>query len=152
MVPLSEYPSISANATLFQAAAVLDETRSKYKDKSHLNRALLVCDETGRIVGKLCFMKFLKKFRFSYERWNTQLDKFCQRAAEMCVGSITNTHLDEEIIDADASIYEAIDQLIRGQHQSLLVSTAGNIVGLLTLAEVRMELGRRITASRGQLS
>ena len=54
--------------------------------------------------------------------------------------------LEGEIIDQDASLNQGIHQLILGHHQSLLVASKGEVVGILRLADVFMEVARRMKA------
>jgi predicted transcriptional regulator len=41
-----------------------------------------------------------------------------------------------EYVEADATLDEAIHQLVMGRHQSLLVTEKGRIVGILRLTDV----------------
>ena len=44
------------------------------------------------------------------------------------------------MIEIDAALGEAVHQLVIGYHQSLLVTEAGRIVGILRLADVFQEV------------
>ena len=53
MVPISEYATVSQDATLDQAFLALEEAQSKYQASPHHHRAILVVDDTGHPVGKI---------------------------------------------------------------------------------------------------
>jgi CBS domain-containing protein len=74
------------------------------------------------------------------------LEELCRTAADMNVDVITRSPLDGEFIDAEATLNEAIHQLIMGCHQSLLATSEGQIVGILRLADVCVQVGKRIRA------
>ena len=51
-----------------------------------------------------------------------------------------------EFIDKDANLNEAVHQLIIGRHQSLIVSSGKEIVGILRLSDVFREVCNMIKA------
>jgi CBS domain-containing protein len=179
MVPLGEYVCISEDATLFEAVIALEEARKKYAaekaDKSsYAHRAVLICDKTNRVIGKLGHLdvlrslepkysevgdlkkvsgfglsaEFMKVMMEKYELWKAPLEDLCHKAADVKVGSIVASPLEGETIDVDASLNQAVHQLILGHHQSLLVTSKGDVVGILRLADVFDEVGRRIKACK----
>ena len=61
----------------------------------------------------------------------------CRKAGETKVVNFVVKPGEGEFVDIDASIDEAIHQLVMGQHQSLLVTDkSGDIVGILRLTDV----------------
>jgi CBS domain-containing protein len=53
-----------------------------------------------------------------------------------------------EYVREDASLDEAIHQLVMGKHQSLLVTRGEKIVGILRLTDVFLEIGEVMKACR----
>jgi CBS domain-containing protein len=175
MIPFSQYVHIDENATLYDAVAALEEARNKREGGIYPYRAVLVTNKSGRVIGKLSLLDLLRSlepkygqmgdlrevvgsgFRAefvrstitAYDLWQTPLDELCRKAVELNVGVITKSPLDREVIDADASLNEAIHQLIMGRHQSLLVTSEGELVGILRLTDVFVEVGNRIKACQG---
>lgn len=174
MVPLGQYASIREDATLYDAVVALEDARNKHEGGAYPYRAVLVCDKTGRVIGKLSLLdllrslepkygemgdlrkvsghglsaEFLRSTISAYDLWKTPLDDLCRKAAEMNVGVVIKSPLEGEFIDADASLNKGIHQLIMGRHQSLLVTHEGEIVGIFRLTDIFVEVGNRIKAAR----
>jgi predicted transcriptional regulator len=60
----------------------------------------------------------------------------CKSAVKLKVGDIMYTPSEGEYIKEDDSMDEAVHRLYVGQHQSLLVTRDGDIVGILRLTDV----------------
>lgn len=174
MVPLGQYAHIPENATLYDAVVALEEARDKHEGGVYPYRAVLVTDKSGRVIGKLSLLdllrslepkygemgdlrrvagsglsaEFLRSTISAYDLWQTPLNDLCRTAVQLNVGVITKSPLEGEVIDADASLNKGIHQLIMGRHQSLLVTSEGEIVGIFRLTDVFVEVGNRIKASR----
>jgi CBS-domain-containing membrane protein len=71
-----------------------------------------------------------------YRFWDTPLSDLCQSAVNLKVGDIMYTPSEGEYIKESDSMDEAIHRLHMGQHQSLLVTRNGDIVGILRLTDV----------------
>ena len=162
MVTKSEYATISEEANLFEAVTALEEAQKRF-DRSHYpHRAVLVFDNNSRIVGKLSMLDVLvalepkygemgeiKKFPpygFSkefilaieeqYRLWDKPLDDVCRKATDLKVQHCMTKPSAGEYIEEDASLSQAIHQLVIGCHQSLLVTSSEEIVGILRLTDV----------------
>ena len=55
-----------------------------------------------------------------------------------------------EYVDENASLGEAIHQLVMGRHQSLLVTKDKEITGILRLTDVFKEISTRISTCAGE--
>jgi len=64
------------------------------------------------------------------------LDDICRKAGEQNVKKHMHTISDGEYIKEEATLDEAIHQLVLGNHQSLLVMRHGSITGILRLTDV----------------
>ena len=162
MVPKSEYATISEEANLFEAVTALEEAQKRF-DRSHYpHRAVLVFDKNSKIVGKLSMLdvlvalepkygemgeiKKVSTYGFSkdfilaleeqYRLWNKPLDDVCRKATELKVQDCMTEPSAEEYVEEDASLSQAINQLVIGRHQSLLVTSSEEIVGILRLTDV----------------
>ena len=162
MVPLSEYATVSEDATLLEAIHTLEEAQATFDPKRYPHRAILVYDKNDRIVGKLSQhdvisamepkyrkvteLKGMSRFGISpklassmfeqYRFWDTPLSDLCKSAVKLKVGDVMYTPSEGEYIKEDGSMDEAIHRLYVGQHQSLLVTRDGDIVGILRLTDV----------------
>ena len=163
MVPVSEYVTVDEGATLFEAVQALQTAQEAFEKNRYRHRAVLVLDRERRsVVGKLAQLDILRALepkyeaielgRFGYSRkfmatlldkfrlWEGPLDNICQKAMENKVGSFVTPPTDGELIDENASLGDAIHQLVLGSHQSLLVTRADNIIGVLRLSDVFHEV------------
>ena len=162
MVPLSEYTTVSEEATLYDAVLALEKAQQSFDPKKHRHRAVLVYDKKHRVVGKLGQMdilktlepkyaemgdlvplsragfspEFLKSMIEKFALWDKPLTDICSKAAGLKVKDIMYTPTKGEYVEEDASLGEAIHQLVMGHHQSLLVTRGKKIVGILRLVDV----------------
>jgi len=64
------------------------------------------------------------------------MDDICRKAANLRVKEIMHTPTQGEYVAEDATLDEAIHQLIVGNHQSLMVLKNKQIIGVLRLTDV----------------
>jgi CBS domain-containing protein len=158
MVPLAEYATVSADATLSQAMVALDKAQKEFNHNRYRHRAILVLNKDNQVVGKLSqhdvikslepkykkiqSLKSLDRFGISlelsdammehYSLWDKFIDSLCLAAGEELVKEIMHTPTEGEYIEEDASIH----RLVVGHHHSLLVTQGNDIVGILRLTDV----------------
>jgi CBS domain-containing protein len=173
MVPKSEYATISEESNLFEAVTALEETRKKFARSDFAPRALLAFDKDNKIVGKLSMLdvlvalepkygemgeikkisahgfsrNFILAIEERYRLWNKPLDDVCRKATEYKVKNCMTKPSVGEYIEEDASLSQAINQLVFGRHQSLLVTSGEEVVGVLRLTDVFDELYQRMKSS-----
>ena len=164
MVPLSEYATVTEDATLYEAVLALEEAQEKFEDKHtrYRHRAILVLGKDGNVVGKLSQLDVLKalepkydgmiqgegshRYGFTkqfmqsmledYQLFADPLSDICCKAGEQSVKKFMNTPSEGEFVPEDASLDVAVHQLILGRHQSLLVTRGDIITGILRLTDV----------------
>jgi CBS domain-containing protein len=164
MVPLSEYATVTEDATLFEAVMALEEAQENFEDKHtrYRHRAILVLDKDGHVIGKLSQLDVLTalepryqemvqgeglhRFGFpkeyeksildDYHLFANPLDDICRKAGGQNVKEFMYTPTEGEYVSENASLDVAIHQLIMGHHQSLLVTRKEKIVGILRLTDV----------------
>ena len=164
MVPLSEYATVTEDATLYDAVLSLEEAQENFEDKHtrYRHRAILILDKDGGVIGKLSQLdvlralepkytdmiegegshrygiskEFMKSVWEDYNLFADPLDDICRKAGEQNVKSFMYTPTEGEYVSEDASVDIAIHQLILGHHQSLLVARDKKIVGVLRLTDV----------------
>jgi CBS domain-containing protein len=164
MVPLSEYATVTEDATLYDAVLALEEAQENFEDKHtrYRHRAILILDKDGRVVGKLSQLDVLKALEPKYQEmvegdesrrlgistgwmksvfedyklFANPLDDICRKAGEQPVKQFMYTPTEGEYVSEDTSLEAAIHQLIMGQSQSLLVTRGDKIVGILRLTDV----------------
>ena len=164
MVPLSEYATVSEDATLYEAVLSLEEAQEKFEDKHtrYRHRAILILDKDDQVIGKVSQLDALKalepkyqdmiegkgshRFGFTksfmrsmlddYNLFSSPLDDICRKAGEQNVQIFMSKLTEGEYISDDATLDVAIHQFIMGHHQSLLVTGGEKIVGILRLTDV----------------
>jgi Mg2+/Co2+ transporter CorB len=162
MVPLSEYRSIPADMGLADAVAQLEDALEEYGTSPRRLQGLLVKDKTGKVVGKLSPLDLIMALEPTYKKlynedgfssmgisreeirkqveslglWRDPLLSICQRAAVTPVSEIMYTPAQGETVAEDATLAQAMHQLLVGFHQALLVMRGDEIVGVLRLEEV----------------
>lgn len=162
MVPLSEYATVSKDATLREAVTALKEAQEKFNQNKYRHRAVLVYDQTGNVVGKISIFDILRSLEPKYSSmlsdsgplhvgftreymqsmieqlklWEEPLTDICRKAAERRVETFMSRPVEGEQIDVNASLDEAIHQFVLGHHNSLLVADGKKIVGILRVSDV----------------
>ena len=53
MVPISEYATVAKGSSLFEAVLALEKAQEEYDHSKYRHRAVLVMDQTNKVVGKL---------------------------------------------------------------------------------------------------
>jgi CBS domain-containing protein len=172
MVPLAEYATVAEDATLSEAVLALERAQAEFDQTRYRHRAILIYDKNNKIVGKLSQLDILKalepkyhniandqhthRFGFTkeylkslheeYSLWDKPLNKLCQKAADKKVKDIMYSPTEGEFVSEDATMDEAIHQLVVGHHHSLLVTMGDDIVGVLRLTDVFREVCEGIKA------
>jgi CBS domain-containing protein len=164
MVPLSEYATVSEEATLYEAVLALEKAQESFEDRHtrYRHRAILILDKDGNVVGKVSQLdllralepkyqgmldgrgsqrfgftkQFMKSMLQEYNLFADPLEDVCRKAGQKKVKEFMYTPGEGEYVTESASLGEAIHQLIMGHHQSLLVTRDEKIVGILRLTDV----------------
>lgn len=161
MVPLSKYATVDESANLFEAVSALDKAQESFDSNRYRHRAILVISKTGTVKGKIsqldairalepkyekfsskgaAAMGFSKKFILSmmdgYDLWNQPMRDLCKKAMDIKARDVMRTPEEGEYIEENATLDQAIHQLVIGRHQSLLVARGEAIVGILRLTDV----------------
>jgi CBS domain containing-hemolysin-like protein len=150
MVPLSAYATVPEDATLSDAVAALEESQANFNP----HRAILVYNKNNDIVGKISMLSVLRGLEPKYddmlsdkslmhvgftrhfqkimieqlELWESPLEHLCEKAARVKVKAFMHKPHEAEFIEVDATLDEAIHQLVIGCHQSLLVTEDKKVV------------------------
>lgn len=162
MVPIAEYATASEDATLYEAVVALEQAQAQFDPRRYPHRAVLVLDAKRNVVGKISqtdvlralepkyetllaseslahtgmTRSFLKSLMDKYSLWGGAMHDICKKAAAQRIKDFMRPPGDGEYIDADATLDQAIHQLVVGGYQSLLVRREGAVVGLLRLTDV----------------
>ena len=172
MVPLADYATVPEDATMYEAVMALEKAQQEFDRSRYLHRAVLVYNKNKQIVGKVSQLDILKALepkyeqiedsrsisRFGYSRqflkkmldqfslWDKPLNDICKKASVIKVKDFMYTPTEGEYIEEQATLNEAVHQLVMGHHQSLLVTRGKEIVGILRVTDVFLEVCNTIKA------
>ncbi len=170
MAPLHQCAILSEDATLYEALLALEAANEKLDVTGYGRPAVIVLEKGGRVIGKLSKLdilrclepkyaemgdlkkiagyglstELLKSMIDRYELWKGPLYEICRKASRTRIGEIANSPVAGEFIEAEASIDQAIHQLIISHDQSLIVTSKGKIVGILSVTDVFQQIGARM--------
>lgn len=171
MLPLSEYATIDADRTVREALAALDKAQLGLTYDRHHHRAILALDEEGHVVGKVTHHSllrsleprllemvdieslrrvdlgedFIEKLRGESEHRQQSLQALCRKSARLKVKDAMVAVM--EHIDENAPLIEAIHVLVDRHVQSMLVTSNGQVVGILRLSDVFEEIADMIRST-----
>jgi CBS-domain-containing membrane protein len=167
MVPLAEYATVNVEASLHAAVLALEEAQKRFRQDRYKHRAILVLDKSKHVVGKLSQLdvikgleggykkmgdfkgishtgfstEFIKSMVDKYDLWKKPLEDICRRSPHIKVKDIMYAPTEGEYVHQEATLDQALHQLVVGHHQSLLVTKDGKeIVGILRLTDVFQEV------------
>jgi len=162
MVPLEAYATVAREATVGEAVIALEEAQKKLEPSRHKHRAILVLDESGKVVSKITMKSILVALEPNYGRiegmdvlgrsgfspdlikdmlednalWVEPLQFICKRAAGLKLCDFIQAPEEDEYIDENATLGEATHQLVMGPYLSLLVTSEDEVTGILRLSDV----------------
>lgn len=162
MVPIEEYATVSQESTLYEAVLALEKAQMAFDPSKHKHRAILVLDREKNVVGKLVIFDILMALEPKYGEleakgvlsrsgyspeiinsmlkdnflWSEPLEFICGRASKLNVSDCMEVPADGVYLDENATLDEAIHQLVTCRYQSLLVTREEKVVGILRLSDV----------------
>ncbi len=162
MVPLKKYATVPQEATLREAVLALEKAQMALDPSRHKHRAILVLDESGKVVSKITMKNILVALEPNYGKvegmgvlersgyspdlirsmlednalWTEPLQFVRERATKLKVGDFIQAPSEGEYIDDNATLGEAIHQLVVYPYHSLLVTSGDEVVGILRLSDV----------------
>lgn len=162
MIPLADYATVSREATLREAVLALENAQLALDPSRHKHRAILVLDDTGKVISKLTMKDVLVAIEPNYGKmegtdvlersgfspdmikdmlednalWMEPLQFICERAAGQKLSNFIQPPSEDEYIDENATLAEAAHQLVVYPYQSLLVTRGEKVVGILRLSDL----------------
>lgn len=162
MISTSEYNTISKDATLHEAIVILGNAQDEYNQARSRHRAILVLNNEDLVIGKLSQIDVIRGLEPGYrdvkppaelkhwalsketitnmmkdmQLWHHPLEDICKKSDRIYVRDIMYTPAEGEYVNQDATLDEAVHQLVIGHHLSLLVVENNNVIGILRLTDV----------------
>jgi CBS domain-containing protein len=174
MISLSDYATVREDATLAQVIAELERVQSRFEIGRYPHRAVLVLNDQGDVVGKVGQIdilralepkydqiahpsarfysgfshQFMRSLLKTYQLLQKSMEDICRKAYQRRVNTFMVTPTEGEFVDENATLDEAIHQLVMGHHQSALVLRHKEIVGILRLTDVFEAISNMIKKCR----
>ncbi len=168
MLPLDEYATISHDSTIQEALVALNKAQLALTYDRHRHRAVLVLDDSGKIVGKLSQWailrslepkylnnddisslsrtgltdEFIQSLRDSLSLFTGSLQQMCREAAKIRVKDAMIPTV--ESIHESAPLSEAIHRFVLSHTQSMIVTRKREVVGVLRLSDTFSEVADTI--------
>jgi len=168
MIPIENYATVNQESSMYDALIAIRQSQEKLSPGTQPIRAVLVVDDNNNIVGKMGHAAFLRALEPKYNKiidfekltragvsaafitsmtdnlrlWQDDFVSICRQASTIKVKNVMSPV--SEGIDENASITEAIHQIIVLQLLSLLVKSGSNIVGIVRLSDLFHEVERNI--------
>ena len=162
MVPIEEYATVPKNATLREAVLSLEKAQLSLDPSQHKHRAILVLDESGKVLSKITMKDILIALEPNYGKvegmevlersgyspdliksmledtnlWAEPLQFFHERATKLKLSEFIKTPSEDEYIEENDTLGEATRQLVVFPYHSLLVTRGDEVVGILRLSDV----------------
>lgn len=172
MIPIEEYPTILQQATLRDAVLALEKAQTKLDPSQYRHRAILVLDESGKVISKITMKNIMIALEPNYGKlegmgvlirsgyspeliksmlatnalWHKPLQLVCERASKQKVSDFIQPILDSEYIDENAILGEALHQLVVYPYHSLMVTRDDEVVGIVRLSDVFQKVCDEIKA------
>ena len=156
MLPLTDYTSVSEDATLYDAFIALEGALHGVQkaDPSHpRDFAVLVLDAEGQVLGRLVVWDILAGLEpqtiksidplamvEDYSAWRQPLANLATKARTIKVRNLVRALSKEEYIDATTSVDQALDRMIRSRLLSLIVTRNDKPVGIMRVVDVFSEV------------
>ena len=173
MVPLEGYATVPQEATLREAVLALEKAQMALDPSQYKHRAILVLDESGKVVSKITMKNILIVLEPNYGKvegmgvlersgyspdliksmledsalWTEPLQFVRERATKLKVSEFIQAPSEGEYIDENATLGEAIHQLVVYPYHSLLVTSGDEVVGILRLSDVFAKICDEIETS-----
>lgn len=172
MRPISDFPSISSQATLMEAVDALEKADGEFRAGKAPQRILLVYDKTGKIIGKMSPMDVVQGLEPRYDKidrlkgiprfgladsmfemmkeelrlWQKPLSELCKKAYQIKIENFITLPTADHMVKADDTMDTAFHLFVVGRHDSLFVKDGEDIVGLIRFSDVYRKIKETMRA------
>jgi len=170
MVPLSDYATVSKDATLKEALRALESEKRQYEDGPYRHRSLLVIDDDRHAVGRVSQIdimralepgynevgeaawiarsrlskRMLATIREQFQLWDKPVESMCKTMDRVRVADIMQVPSEGEFVHEEDTMNIAMHRIVMGSHHSLLVTRGSEIVGIVRSTDMFNALYDRI--------
>ena len=116
--------------------------------RTHYQFRLIRLSHAERLKNPVCYFNLFDRISGNADPYSIA-NAFCQKGSQIKVKDVMYTPAEGEYVQEDATLDEAIHQLVIGRHQSLLVTRESRVVGVLRLSDVFGAICSAIRSSQG---
>jgi CBS-domain-containing membrane protein len=157
MVPIEDYATIHAEATVAEAIMALENENKRHGDRPYRHHSLVVIDANRHVVGRLSQIdimhamepryselgdarwigqsvfsrRALVALREKFQLWEQPLEDMCRIMGDVRVKDFMQIPTEGEFVDETDTMNVAVHRIVMGRHHSLLVTRGKEIVGIL---------------------
>lgn len=172
MVPISDYATVSQDASLLEAYTALESEKKRYGNEPYRHNSLLVLDDANQVVGRVSQVdlmralepryheigdvkrmgkmylsdKMLVAIREELSLWEQPLKDLCSTVASIRVKDFMQVPVGGEFVKETDTMNVALHRIVMGHHHSLLVTRGKEVVGILRSTDVFNRLCNMIKA------
>lgn len=174
MVPIADYATIHAEATIAEAIMALENENKRHGDSPYRHRSLVVIDAHRHVVGRLSQIDImhamepryselgdprwigqsvfsrsaLVTLRETFQLWEQPLEDLCRIMGEVRVDDFMQIPKEGEIVEETDTMNVAMHRIVMGRHHSLLVTRDKEIVGILRSTDLFNTLFEMLAACK----
>ena len=157
MVPITDYATIQADATIGEAILALENENKRHGDKPYRHHSLVVIDSNRHAVGRLSQIDIMHALeprygelgdprwigqsvfsrsalialRETFQLWEQPLKDICRGMGNVHVRDFMQVPTEGEFVEDTDTMNVAVHRVVMGRHHSLLVTRDKEIVGIL---------------------
>jgi CBS domain-containing protein len=162
MVPVSDYATVSRDASLKEAMAALENKNKQHGEAPYRHRSLVVVDDKNYVVGRISQIdimralepkyseigdarwmeraqlskRMLATIREQFQLWDQPVDAMARTMEKTKVADIMQVPAEGEFVHETDTMNIAMHRIVMGHHHSLLVTRDKVIVGILRSTDV----------------
>ena len=157
MVPVSDYATVSKDATLKEALKALENENLRHGDSPYRHRSLIVVNERRHAVGRVSQIDIMRALEPGYSQvgdarwidrsrlsrrmlvaireqfnlWEQPVESMRKTIESVTVSEIMQVPSEGEFVEETDTLNIAMHRIVMGHHHSLLVTKEREIVGIL---------------------
>jgi predicted transcriptional regulator len=137
MVPVTDYPRVAEDRSVFDAVNILEAHRKRFARKEYRPRVVLVHDASFNLVGGLDHTSMMRVLGGAQKAgWDKVFASLGEAARGAQVKDAMTRYGKDDHIEDDASLAEAVPKLIHSKLHNLVVTAKGTTVGILRMSDV----------------
>jgi hypothetical protein len=137
MVPVTDYPRVAEDRSVFDALNILEAHRKRFARKDYRPRVVLVHDADFNVVGGLDHTGMMRVLGGKQKAgWDQVFASLGEAARAAQVRDAVTRYGKEDHIEDNASLAEAVPKLITSKLHNLVVTARGTTVGILRMSDV----------------